>query len=141
MALEFLVDRSLGRHVVPDAIRAEGFVVWTLFDVYGEAEELLSDVTWLEDAGREDWIVLTGDPRIRRRPHELAVVHDAAVKMFTLPRGNLRAQEQASRFVDNLPRIVAACQRPGPFIYAVLSGRIELRYPRGAAVPGRLEGR
>ena len=73
MALEFLVDRSLGRHVVPDAIRVEGFAVRTLFDVYGEAEERLSDAAWLEDAGREGWIVLTGDPRIRRRPHELAV--------------------------------------------------------------------
>jgi hypothetical protein len=33
---EFFVDRSLGRHLVPDGLRAAGAVVRTMADVYGE---------------------------------------------------------------------------------------------------------
>jgi hypothetical protein len=128
--LEFLVDRSLGRHLVPQAIRGAGFVVRTLFDVYGDDEERLPDTTFLRDAGRLGWVVLTGDAAIRRRPHELEVVQTERVRVFALARGNLRGVEQAARFADNLERIVRACERPGPFIYAVLAGRIERRYPR-----------
>lgn len=130
MPPEFLVDRSLGRHQVPHAVRAAGFVARTLFDVYGAAEEHLADTTFIRDAGRSGWVILTGDVAIRRRPHELQVVHEEAVKVFQLARGNLRGAEQAARFVGNLDRIVRACERPGPFIYAVLAGGIELRYPR-----------
>jgi hypothetical protein len=31
----------------------------------------------------------------------------------------------AARFIRNLPRIIAAWQEPGPFIYAVHKSRIE----------------
>lgn len=64
-----------------------------------------------------------------RRPHELAVVVRYRVRIFTLPRGNLRGSEQAARFTDNFDSILRACQSAGPFIYAVLSDRIERRYP------------
>ncbi len=89
----------------------------------------MPDTAFLRDAGRNGWAVLTGDASIRRRPHELAVVRDERVKIFTLPRGNLRGAEQVARFVDNLPAIVRGCERPGPFIYWVLADRIERRYP------------
>ena len=77
--------------------------------------------------------MLTANPRIRCTPHELAVVREEAVQMFTLGRGNLRGAEQAARFRDNLPRIVRACNTPGPFIYWVLPERIERRFPRSGA--------
>ncbi|MDP9405561.1 MAG: hypothetical protein M3O86_03025 [Actinomycetota bacterium] len=130
MRPEFLVDRSLGRHQVPDALRAAGFVARTLFDVYGDAEEALADTTWLRDAGRSGWAVLTADPRIRRRHHELAVVRDEAVRIFALPRGDLRGVAQAARFTDNLARMLRACEQAGPFIYVVYANHIERRYPR-----------
>jgi predicted nuclease of predicted toxin-antitoxin system len=130
---EFLVDRSLGRHQVPEALRAAGYVVRTLFDVYGEAEERLADTEFLRDAGRRGWVVLTRDAAIRRRPHELRVVREEWVKIFELSRGNLKGAEQVARFIDNLDRIVRACEQPGPFIYAVLAGGLELRFPRGEA--------
>ncbi|MDQ3485204.1 MAG: hypothetical protein M3445_07310 [Actinomycetota bacterium] len=130
MPPEFLVDRSLGRHQIPDAVRAAGYAARTLFDVYGDVEQTLPDTTFLRDAGRNGWVVLTRDPSIRWRPHELAVVQEEAVKMFTLPRGNLRGMEQVARFIDNLPRIARACEEPGPFIYWVLADHIERRYPR-----------
>lgn len=65
---EFLVDRSLGRHHLPDALRDLGFVVHTLADVYGErrAQGIL-DSEWIERAGHENWAILTKDDRIRYR--------------------------------------------------------------------------
>lgn len=127
---EFLVDRSLGRRIVPDAIRACGFTVHTLWSVYGNAEARLRDVDYLRDAGANGWAVLTADMRIRWNAHELSVVEAERVRVFALPRGGLTGPEQASRFVANLERINHACVKPGPFIYAVLPHRIELRWPR-----------
>jgi len=126
---EFLVDRSLGRHVVPTAIRSVGYVVHTLWSVYGDAEEGLADTEFLRDAGRNGWPVLTADASIRRRSHELTVVTAERVQLFALPRGGLRGVDQAARFVANLSSIVAACARPGPFVYSVLPSRIERRWP------------
>lgn len=122
------MDRSLGRHTVPDAIRAEGHTVHTLWSVYGEAEQSLSDIEFLRDAGRNGWAVLTADMRIRWVRDELATLQEGKVRLFALPRGGLTAREQASRFVRNLDRIVAACERPGPFIYAVHADRIERKW-------------
>jgi hypothetical protein len=36
---EFFVDRSLGRHMVPEALRELGFVVHTMADVYPNGED------------------------------------------------------------------------------------------------------
>lgn len=33
---EFFIDRSLGRHQVPQALRAIGLIVHTMAEVYGE---------------------------------------------------------------------------------------------------------
>jgi hypothetical protein len=33
---EFFIDRSLGRRVVPNALRASGLIVHTMASVYGE---------------------------------------------------------------------------------------------------------
>jgi hypothetical protein len=61
---EFFVDRSLGYHLLPDALRALGFAVHTMRSVYGpDAEETVPDVVWLEQAGRAGWVVL---PRMTR---------------------------------------------------------------------------
>jgi len=40
-------------------------------EVYGEKSgQLLADEVWLRDAGENNWIVLTKDDAIRRRPAE-----------------------------------------------------------------------
>lgn len=76
-----------------------------------------------------DWAVLTGDARIRRTPHERAVVEAEAVRVFELPNGNLTGEQQAARFVNNLAAILKSCDGPGPFFDAVHSDRIERRWP------------
>jgi hypothetical protein len=41
-AFEFFIDRSLGRHQVPQALRDAGLSVHTMAEVYGDAAELRS---------------------------------------------------------------------------------------------------
>lgn len=124
------MDRSLGRRIVPEALRAHGLTVHTLASVYGEQQaQTLADEVWLQDAGRHDWVVLMKDDRIRRRPAERDAFVAAGVRAFCLTNANLRGVDQAARFVDNRHRILHRAQQPGPYIYGVYEHRLERLWP------------
>lgn len=127
---EFLVDRSLGRHHLSNALRTLGFVVHTLADVYGErrAQEV-EDQEWIERAGREGWVVLTKDDRIRYRDVERDAFVAANLRVFCLTSRGLRKEEQTARFVDNINRIVQRSRRPGPYIFGVYPKRLQRIWP------------
>jgi PIN domain-containing protein len=129
---EFFVDRSLGRRVVPDALREAGAVVHVMADVYGERiGQGLSDEEWLRDAGERAWVVLMKDAKIRYRPAELQVLIDFGLRAFCLTNANMRGVEMAERFVEHLPRIVRiASEQPGPYIYGVYSDGVRPLWPR-----------
>ncbi len=94
---EFFVDRSLGKSIV-EGRRAAGLIVHSMADVYGEKRaQRLDDEIWLRDAGNNDWIVLTKDDAIRRRPAERDALTKAAVRVFCLTNRNLRGTEQTTR--------------------------------------------
>lgn len=94
--------------------------------VYGEQRAArLRDEVWLVDAGARDWIVLTADKAIRRRPAERQAYLDAGVRVFCLTSGQLRGAEQVARFVNNLDRILRQAAEPGPWIFAVHADRLE----------------
>lgn len=127
---EFLVDRSLGGKVVPEALRAHGLTVHTLASVYGERKaQSLADEVWLRDAGRHDWVVLMKDDRIRRRPAERDALVAAGVRAFCLTNANLRGVDQAARFVGSRHRILRVARRPGPYIYGVYEARLQRLWP------------
>ncbi len=116
---DFFLDRSLGGRDVADALRRAGWNVRTHHEVYGERDQEIEDLEWLERCGRQGWPALTMDQRIRYRPAEIAAVRRYGVKLFALTSGNLTAADQAQRFLRNEARIEAACEQPGPFVYAV----------------------
>jgi hypothetical protein len=128
---EFFIDRSLGRHQVPRALRAAGLTVHTMAEVYGEqAGQRLKDEVWLEDVGRRGWIVLMKDDAIRRRPAERAAVIASAVRAFCLTNAQLRGAQQAERLVANRHRIIAQAHNAGPYIFGVHADRIARLWPR-----------
>ena len=129
---EFFVDRSLGRHVVSDALRAAGATVHVMADVYGERiGQGLADTEWLRDAGANGWVVLMKDNKVRYRPAELEALTASGVRAFCLTNANLRATEMAQRFVDHLPRIQSiASERLGPYIYGVYADGVRLLWPK-----------
>jgi PIN like domain len=70
---EFFLDRSLAGRVA-ESLRAASWNVRTHIEVYGGRDEGVEDVEWLELCGREGWIALTKDRRVRYRPFEIAAV-------------------------------------------------------------------
>lgn len=127
---EFFVDRSLGRYVVPDALRAAGLVVHTLASVYGEhAGQAVADEDWLARAGGKGWAVLMKDDAIRRRPAELAALERAQVRAFCVTNASLTGAAMADMFIRHRFRIVQRCARPGPFIYGVYERDLKRLWP------------
>lgn len=126
----FFVDRSLGKHRLPDGLRSSGLVVETLASYFGEVEaQSVADEVWLTEAGRSDWVVLTKDERIRRRPAELAAVQRHAVRVFCLTSASLTGEQQVERFVTNRHRMLQRAKKPGPWICGVYEDRIATIWP------------
>lgn len=123
---DLFLDRSLGRIQVPNLLRDAGLRLVTLAEHYGiPADEGIADEEWLELAGRNDWIVLLKDARIRSRTIERDTVKRFDVRCFCITRQDLTASQMAERYLHHLDAITEACAAPGPFIYAVHATRIE----------------
>jgi hypothetical protein len=85
----FFVDRSLGRHRVPNLLRKDGWSPVTLAEHDGiPADEAVADVDWLELAGQNRRPVLMKDEKIRYRPAERAAVRAHDVRAFYLTSSN-----------------------------------------------------
>ncbi len=126
---EFFVDRSLGKSIV-DALRDMGLTVHSMADIYGEKRaQRLADEVWLRDAGKNDWIVLTKDDAIRRRPAERDALTEAEVRAFCLTSAQLRGAEQIQRFVNNRDRILRQARKSGPYIYGVYESGLKRLWP------------
>lgn len=120
MPPELFIDRSLGRHAVPTALRTAGAIVHTMAEVYGEqVGQSLADEDWLSDVGERGWVVLLKDTKIRYRPAELDAITTHGIRAFCLTNANLRAADQAERLVANLPQITRLAEEAGPYIYGV----------------------
>jgi|SRR5579875_63283 hypothetical protein len=118
--LRFFLDRSLGRHQVPAALRADGWDLVTLSEHYGiPADQTVEDVEWLELAGRQRWPVLMKDERIRYRPAERAAVIAHGVTAFYLTSGNLSAAQMSEFYISHRDSIWRLAAIPGPSLFAV----------------------
>ncbi len=125
MPPEFFVDRSLGRHQVAASLRAAGWSVTTHHEIYGERDQSVPDVEWLELCADNGFAVLSKDRRLRYRPAEIAVIRRRRLRVFVLSRGHLTGEEQAGRFVANGARIRTDLGRPGPFVCVVRADRLD----------------
>lgn len=99
----YFVDRSLGRKIVPGELRRAGARVI----VHDERFPIdCPDSTWLSTAGRQGWVVLTSDKRIRYRINECESLLQARVRAFVLTSmKNLSGREIAACFVRALPNM------------------------------------
>ena len=128
---EFFVDRSLGRHIVADAIRALGYVVHSMADVYPDGEDQrVADTQWIADADERGWVVLTKDERITRRPNEQAALAASQLRVFALGTKNMTGPEMAERYVANINRIVQRSRKERPFVDIVHPDSVERRWPK-----------
>lgn len=75
------------------------------------------DTLWIPALGREgDWIIVSGDLRIRTRPQERELLRAAQLTTFFMAGGymNLPEWEQVRWMVDKWPLIVEQADRVNP---------------------------
>jgi predicted nuclease of predicted toxin-antitoxin system len=123
----FFLDRSLGKHIVADALRHAGAEVRIHGDHFAEDEK---DERWLREVGKQGWIVLTKDKNIRYHLLEIAALIRGAVSAFILTSGNLTGSEMATAFVKALPQMNRLAEKiPRPFVATVTkSGSVSVLY-------------
>ena len=111
------IDRSIPRSVADGLKRVRGDVIW-LEDRFAPD---VPDSEWLAEAGREGWLVITRDKRIRHRPAEKDAIREHGVGCFVLGhRKNLTREAYLSflpPLLDEMERLFAETSRP--FVYVV----------------------
>src|SRR5260370_24161745 len=77
---------------------------------------------WLTAAGKNHWIGVTRDERIRYRVAERQAIRRAKVRAFVLAaQGDLRAEMLAEIFLKSLPRIRRTVKQQKPPFVAKIS--------------------
>jgi hypothetical protein len=127
---EFFLDRSLGRIIVARALRDLGHIVHAMSDVYPERHERVADTEWIADADAADWVALTKDERILRRPDEQQALVNSTLRVFALANQQLTGDQMAAYFSHNINRIVQRSRKPGPFVDVIYKNSVERRWPR-----------
>ncbi|MGO9823470.1 MAG: hypothetical protein ACLPTJ_22805 [Solirubrobacteraceae bacterium] len=127
---EFFLDRSLGRHIVADALREVGLTVTTMADRYPETEESVKDETWIREVTHDGLVILMKDDQIRRKPREQQAVIESGARAFVVTNANLTGEQVATLFVENRHRMVQRARHAGPYIYGVYIGRLEKLFPQ-----------
>jgi hypothetical protein len=118
----FFVDESLDSLSVVSALRDAGASVQRLTDHFPKGTP---DEVWLAEAGRNGWVVLTRDKRIRYRQLERLALQAARVRAFVFSGGNVTGEETGAILAGSLERVTKIARAdPGPFIYHIgRSGR------------------
>ncbi|WP_437546792.1 hypothetical protein WME97_43445 [Sorangium sp. So ce367] len=120
----YFVDRSLGRGLVVEALRAAKLDVHAHDDHFAQNTP---DAEWLVEVGRRGWVVLTKDKNIRVNALERLALVCANVACIMLGRGDLTAPAMAQVFVEALPLIQRVLRRFGLPLAASLSSGKSLR--------------
>lgn len=107
----FFLDRSIGKKLVAGELRQAGFDVLVHDDLF--ASNAL-DEEWLERAGREQWIALTKDRKIRYRENEKIAVQTHKVLLFVLVARDCTGSEMAGIIREAAPGMVRFQQRQEP---------------------------
>ncbi|HEV3024178.1 MAG TPA: hypothetical protein VGX76_16995 [Pirellulales bacterium] len=121
----FFLDQCLGQHLVAQALRDAGVEVELLTDHFNDD---VSDDEWLAEVGSRNWVALTKDKRIRRRPAELAALMKGNTRTFLLTAGNIRGADMAQAIVSALPRMKQFVRDfPAPFVATIAkSGTVRM---------------
>lgn len=111
------LDESLDSLSVVTALRDAGATVVRLTEHFSKGT---ADDVWLAEVGKNGWIVLTRDKRIRYRQIERVALQTARVRAFVFTGGNVTARDTGTVLAGALDRILRISSAdPGPFIYHI----------------------
>lgn len=124
----FFIDRSLGKKIIPNALREIGEKVIAHDERFSPTTR---DVDWLKEAGLHRWIVLTKDTQIRYHKNEIVALIRAKVRAFILTAKDLQGSEMAQIFIKALPIIKdLSLKTPAPFIARITrDSNVAIIYP------------
>ncbi len=119
--LRFFLDRGLGSHVVPAALRDAGWELETMDERYGvHGSQDIKDVQWIEEATEHGDVLLCKDLKIASNPLEAAVIYRVSARAFGLARRDIVGPSMVSCLLDNEQRIFRMARRAvGPYVVSV----------------------
>ena len=90
------------------------------------------DEIWLPLVGKNGWVLLTADKRIRYNLLEKRALDKNRVREFVFASGNMSGQEMAEALEQGIRKMLRMCTRiDPPFVAAITrSGEIHLRWPK-----------
>jgi predicted nuclease of predicted toxin-antitoxin system len=117
----YFIDRSLPKISLVKALERKGCNVKHHDTIFPQDA---SDVEWLTEAGKNQWIVLTHDKRIAMNPLEIKSLRRANIKAFVLAsKGSLNGEEIVNIVIEALSSIERfAKKNKPPFIAKVYRG-------------------
>ena len=108
-------DRDLGIRF-PEILAASGLAVKRHRDLFAPD---CPDKDWLQTVGKEGWIAVSHDTRIRYKPNELAAVMQHGVRLLVVI-GKAPFPQLAKHFVATAPKIEAfVAEHSAPWIAKV----------------------
>lgn len=131
----FFIDRALGAHLVPSALRRAGWNIVTMRERYGEAPgQTVSDPVWIREATASGECILTKDARVATRPAEAQTIYMCDARVFAFAKADLTADQMIAVLLTQADAIRRwATRTPGPLVAALRSDlsiqRRRLNYP------------
>ena len=111
------LDRSLGKHIVADRLRAEGMAVEVHDD---HLPQDAPDEDWLALVGAKGWVAITKDRDIRYRAAELEAIQRHAARVIVIRMKNATGPDHAALLVKARRRIARfAAKTPPPFVAGI----------------------
>lgn len=110
-----LVDRCLAPEVAYEICKMDGLHGIPLRDHYGDiTAQALEDISFLTEAGRRGWGVLTQNPRMWQVPQERACIIEKHVRVFSLDDPNASKTLKGLVLGRHLLSIRRRLRRPDP---------------------------
>lgn len=82
-----------------------------------------ADEDWLMLAGRQGWIALLRDKRVRHREVERAAIQEARLAAFVFTGGQVTAAKVTEILIKRLDKMIKiAVSEPRPFMYTITAG-------------------
>jgi hypothetical protein len=90
------------------------------------------DEAWLPLVGKNGWVLITADKRMRYNLLERRALELSAVREFVFASGNLSGNEMAAALKTALRKMQRMCRRfSTPFVAAITrTGEVHLRWPK-----------
>lgn len=114
MSFVFFIDRSLGRYKFISILKKNGLKAEAHDD---HLPTNATDEQWLELVGKNNWVAVTKDRRIRYRSLEMHALLESGVRTFLILGKDKSAEEMARQFLRASNKInQILTQNEGPFI-------------------------